>query len=219
MAKTTAPLLSFGASGQIGKTQVYASWRGVKYARRHVVPAYRDTTPLQHTRGTFSWLGATWKFLNGTVGAVWTAYAAGKPLTDRNAWIKANLQNLRGVGVSYATDITDIIVSPGVNGGYIAPGITLTKDSSLKIKCALDAPDVPGTWSIVQQHAVAFKQQAAWDGTDYDSYYAFDATSLYQAVITVPATGTYVVASFFEFLDASNRTAFGASISDAFVLT
>jgi hypothetical protein len=39
MAKLKAPLLSLGASGQIGKSIVYFPWKGINAARQHVVPA------------------------------------------------------------------------------------------------------------------------------------------------------------------------------------
>jgi hypothetical protein len=39
MAVLKAPLLSFGASGQIAKTVVYFPWKGLNVARKHVVPS------------------------------------------------------------------------------------------------------------------------------------------------------------------------------------
>lgn len=51
MAKPTAPLFGFGASGQLGKSLVYASWKGLPVARRYVVPANPRTAPQQVQRG------------------------------------------------------------------------------------------------------------------------------------------------------------------------
>jgi hypothetical protein len=51
MAKLKAPLLSFGASGQIAKTVVYFPWKGLNVARKHVVPANPDTLDQQTQRG------------------------------------------------------------------------------------------------------------------------------------------------------------------------
>lgn len=51
MAKLKAPLLSFGASGQIAKTIVYFPWKGLNVARKHVVPANPNTTDQQTQRG------------------------------------------------------------------------------------------------------------------------------------------------------------------------
>lgn len=39
MAKVTGPLQSFGASGQIAKSIVFGSWKGIAWVRRHVIPA------------------------------------------------------------------------------------------------------------------------------------------------------------------------------------
>lgn len=44
MAKLTAPLLSLGASGQIGKAVVHFPWKGINAAREYVVPANPRTT-------------------------------------------------------------------------------------------------------------------------------------------------------------------------------
>jgi hypothetical protein len=211
MAKTTAPLLSFGAGGQIGKTQVYASWRGVPYARRYVIPANPNTLSQQATRGVFSWLNGTWKLMAAPVQAVWTAFAKGKPLTDRNAWIKSNLADLRGTDTTPVTTISALIASPGVNGGYAAAGMVLTDGTGHVIDVALTAPSIPAGWSITAQHAIAFKQQDANTDQFYSSYYGTDVSSPYAATISTGAAGTYVVASFFEFKKPDNSVAYGPS--------
>ncbi len=45
MAKLKAPLLSLGAAGQLGKTLVFFSWKGLNVVREYVVPSYSRTTP------------------------------------------------------------------------------------------------------------------------------------------------------------------------------
>lgn len=39
MAKVVMPLMSASASGQIGKSIVFAGWKGTQYVRKYVVPA------------------------------------------------------------------------------------------------------------------------------------------------------------------------------------
>ena len=39
MAKVKSPLLSFGASGQIGKSLVFMTWKGIADVRQYVIPA------------------------------------------------------------------------------------------------------------------------------------------------------------------------------------
>lgn len=47
MAKTKAPLMSLGASGQLAKTVVYGSWKAIKTSREYVKPA-NPRTALQN---------------------------------------------------------------------------------------------------------------------------------------------------------------------------
>src|SRR5215467_10281648 len=50
MARTTSPLLSLGASGSIGKSIVFGTWKGLSYARQYVVPQNPKTTAQTATR-------------------------------------------------------------------------------------------------------------------------------------------------------------------------
>ena len=43
MAKVTAPLLSFGGLGTIGKVAVYSKWKGRPYVRQYVIPGNPKT--------------------------------------------------------------------------------------------------------------------------------------------------------------------------------
>src|SRR6185295_19057169 len=61
MAKLTAPLLSFEGSGQIARTQVYSTWKGIPYARRYTIPANPRSTSQVQTRSVFSWLNFIWR--------------------------------------------------------------------------------------------------------------------------------------------------------------
>src|SRR5690625_4318284 len=112
MAKVTGPLLSLKAQGQIGKSQVYASWKGVPYARQLVIPSNPNSTGQQATRGVFASLMGLWKNLPTLAQAPWSSYATGKPLTDRNAFAKGNVSGMRG-----QTDRLKFAGSPGSNGG------------------------------------------------------------------------------------------------------
>ncbi len=51
MAKLKAPLLSLGASGQIGKSIVFFPWKGLNAAREYVIPSNPNTTAQQTQRG------------------------------------------------------------------------------------------------------------------------------------------------------------------------
>lgn len=212
MAKTTAPLLSFGARGQIAKSMVMASWRGINYTRRYTVPADTPSTGKDHTRGVFSWLTQVWRFLPSAVQTVWTLYAKGRPFTDRNAWIKANLQALRGVGDAYVTDIANISVSPGVNGGFIAGAPDVTPAAGNVATCTMTAPDVPAGWNVVKAHYVGIVDVDPSSSTDYGVLGNTSVTGpAYSANISFDAAGNVAIAGFFEFTNAAGVAAYGPS--------
>lgn len=218
MAKLTAPLLSFGAKGQIGKTQVMAKWRGISYARQYVVPANPKTQSQQNTRGVFTWLSGVWKLMDHSAQAVWTLYAKGKPLTDRNAFTKFNLANLRGTDLDPVTDIDAFIGSPGVNGGLASPALVLADATGHVATATLTAPSLPAGWTITKEHALAIKEANANTSLVYTSVYAMDDTSPYAASLSTGAAGTYIVTAWFEYVKPDGSVAHGPSITHTIVL-
>lgn len=212
MAKVSAPLLSFGGLGQIGKSMVFATWRGVSYTRRYVVPANPKSTSQTVTRGVFAWLNAVWKQLSPNVTSVWLVFAKGRPLTDRNAWIKANLSALRGTDIDPATDLSGMVMSPGANAGLAAAGIAAADDMAHGFTVTLTAPDLPDGWAIVKAHFVALKQQEADTGQLYTSLYAFDAATPFIGVFAGGHAGTWATFGFFEFTKPDGTTAYSPSL-------
>jgi hypothetical protein len=218
MSKVTAPLLGFGASGQIGKTQVYGSWRGVKYARRYVVPSNPRSGAQTQTRGVFDFLNQVWKLMPGAVQSVWTLYAKGKPFTNRNGVIAKNLSVLRGDSGSPTADLAPMIVSPGVNGGLVAAGMSVTDATGHIATVTLVAPALPDGWAIVAEHALLITQQEAATGTAYQSYYGTDAVSPYAAPVNTGVAGTFAAFAWFEYTKADGSTAYGPSSYHAITL-
>lgn len=51
MAKVTAPLMSFTASGAIAKALVFFPWKGINAVRQYVIPTNPDTDPQRIQRG------------------------------------------------------------------------------------------------------------------------------------------------------------------------
>lgn len=214
MSRTVAPLLSFGASGAIAKTQVYATWKGIAYARRYVIPANPNTAEQQETRSVFSWLVNSWKFADAAVIAAFDAYAEGQPLTGLNAYIKQNLPDLRG-----ASDISTLVFSPGARSGFASPLITLTPGND-QIQAVLDAPTLPAGWTITTARFAAIRQQDPSSGILYTMTPEDDASAPYDVTITGLASAqTYVVGGWFEFLRPDGKTAYGRSISDTALTT
>lgn len=215
MSKTTAPLLSFGASGQIAKTMVMSRWKGISYARRYVIPANPNSSEQQITRNVFKYTSAFMKLAPAEVVEVWTAFAKGRPLTPRNAFMSSNIKALRA-----QSDNDALVFSNGANAGLIAAGIA-TSVASHAISVTLTAPELPTGWTIVEAVAVATLEQDPEAYTDAASFSATDASTPFVPIVNVPDAGTYVIGGWFKFnkgtVDAP-QYAYGASISTTAVV-
>jgi len=216
MAKTTAPLLSFDARGQIAKTQVYAAWKGRSYVRRYVIPANPQSTDQTLTRDTFTWLNNTWKVAPGDFRSAWTLAAKGQVLTDRNLWIKKNLPILRELAA-----LTGIVLSPGARGGLIGD-ITVTPGNDQITVAGVPPDPLPPGWSVVRMIAAVIRDQDPQSGTLYDIEVMDDATDPYSVIFTglVSAT-TYFAGAWFEYQKSALATdlAYGPSVGESALTT
>lgn len=156
MAKVKGPLLSMRASGSIAKTNVFASWRGIPYARIHVVPTDPNTSAQQLTRNTFRWLNDLFRN-EGPIGLTpWLIASEGRPFTDRNSFIKNNLPQLRT-----EVDLALISGSPGAKGGPAMAGFTaVTGAPSGQINVTWTGGVLPSGWTIQSGAVVAVKDQS-----------------------------------------------------------
>ena len=82
MAKLTGPLMSLSASGQFASTIVYATWKGIKYARAYVIPENPNTSAQQVIRGYFSTAVAAWQGETSPHRLLWTDYASTNGLQE-----------------------------------------------------------------------------------------------------------------------------------------
>jgi hypothetical protein len=151
MAKPTAPLLSFGARGQIGKSMVFAAWRGRAYSRRYVIPGNPRTLSQQGIRAAFSYLQAVWKISGPLLQAPWTAAARGRPVTDRNLWTSMNVSMMN----TGATN-DGIIGSPGANAGIALASITAVRTTTSLVVTWTAPAATPPNWTLTDVVAVAF---------------------------------------------------------------
>ncbi|HVT25266.1 MAG TPA: hypothetical protein VHD95_11615 [Rhizomicrobium sp.] len=212
MAKTTAPLLSFEGSGQIGKTQVYSKWRGVSYARRYVTPANPNSDSQKATRGVFRWLSGTWKLLDPNVQATFTAFAKGQPFTNRNAYVSKNLSGLRGTDAVPATTLAAGVMSPGANGGLAAASIATADHGDHTLDITINPPEVPDGWTVVKVHAVAFVQANANTSAVYTSYYGNANADPWTVNLAGAGAATYACFGFVEYTKPDGSTAYSPSL-------
>lgn len=207
MARTNGPLLSLGASGSIAKTQVYSTWRGVPYVRRHVTPANPNTSGQQSTRNVFGYLNGLWKQYPSAAQAPWTLFASGQPLTNRNAFIGQNVKVLRP-----GTDLTGFIGSPGAKGGLAPASISVTPGTG-QLTVAVTAPAIPTGWTIAKAVAIAIKDLDPHSSTDFTTVEGEDASSPYSIVLTGLATSLYLVSAWLQWTKPDGSTAYGVSVN------
>lgn len=205
MAKVTAPLLSFGASGTIGDTQVYSTWRGVAYARRHVIPANPQSPGQTLTRLSFAWLVGLWKLLDPKAQEPWNAFAAGRPFTGRNAIVSKNNGALRS-----ATDITGLVMSPGARGGLAVAAASAANVAGI-VTVTMTAPALPTGWAIVEAVALLIPAQNPQEDTMWNSKIATDAATPFAPAFTTSADGNYVWGCWFKFTKPDGTLAYSPS--------
>lgn len=156
MAKLTAPLLSMGATGQIGDSVVFAKWRGIPYARQKVVPANPRTVAQQANRTRFAFIREMWKLAPATLRAPWTAFASGRKFTDMNAFVGENNRVLNG-----QLDLAAFLGSPGARGGLPPQAVSgADGGDNGSVDVTITVPDqIPDGWTIVGVAAAAFPDQ------------------------------------------------------------
>lgn len=209
MAKTTAPLLSFGASGSMAKTMVASKWKGRPYMRQHVVPANPNSTGQQSTRNAFSFASNVWKNMGALATAPWDRYAVGQVLTGRNAFTGSFVSNVRG-----ETDLDDMVFSPGAKGGVAPADITITPgDDQLTVD--LVAPAVPTGWTLSSFIVVAIPDQDYASPSTYLTVEDEDAgAGPWQVVLSSLEDATeYQVGGFIKWTKPDGSIAYGPSIT------
>lgn len=194
MARLTAPLLSFEGSGQIAKTQVYGSWKGIPYARRYTIPANPRSTDQTLTRTAFQWLNFVWRTAPADFTAPWKLAVQSRQMIDRNLWIKQNLAMLRS-----AVDITGLVMSPGAKGG-LSSEITITPGAAQLTFAGADPSPLPAGWTTIALVGAAIKQQDPQTDTDYVVQTVTDLSSPYSAVMSgLEASTAYVAAGWWVY--------------------
>lgn len=217
MAKTIAPLLSFGAGGQIARTGVYATWKGIPYVRRYVIPANPKTTRQEVTRLLFRKLQQMWLVAPQNLRDPFEANAAGRPYTPNNKFTSLNVKGINTQ--SPPADMDFFKGSPGALGGLPPLSLSLTPGDD-SISAAVGAPTLPPDWTITQAVGIAFPNQAPntdFTGnitttTDSSSPYQLDFSGLENAV-------EYVVSVWLEWTRPDGLTAYSTSLTDTATTT
>lgn len=211
MAKTTAPLLSFDGSGQVGKTLVYSRWKGISYTRRYVVPANPNTLAQQGVRSLFALLREMWKIAPLGLQQPWNAFAVGRPFTGMNKWVGENVRVLNTM-----TTFNGAIISPGARGGLPPDAVNIVSGAPGEITVGVVPPiQLPQGWSITSVTAVA------WPDQDPAGFFTGQITTVtdevapYQLELTglTPATD-YAVGAYIRYAKADGSAAYSVATAE-----
>ena len=214
MAKVTAPLLAFGASGTIAKVQTYSRWRGIPYARRHVIPANPKSTAQVLTRDIFANYNTRWKQGGPLMRAPWDRFAVGQPFVGRNSYMGKNLKLTRG-----EADMDLYIGSPGAKGGLPAASLVLASVASLGIEATITAPVPPTSWTLTSGIATCFIDQTP-EAAVADVIQEGEQVAIPGDVVFTGLTATtYQVQAWLKWSKPDSSIAYGASISATILVT
>ncbi len=91
MVKLTGPMFSLTASGTIGGTLTYASWKGRAYARQRVIPTNPQSAGQTGMRSMFKFLSQEWSGLSAPDQASYDADATAKEISPFNSYMALNM--------------------------------------------------------------------------------------------------------------------------------
>lgn len=212
MAKIRGPILSMSARGQIGRSQVYAGWRGVPYARQYVVPANPNTAAQQTTRNTFRSMDSQWKRLFALSQAPWDAASRGRPFVGRNLLMSRNIPVLRG-----QPDMLNWIGSPGNAGGLPPVAVTAAATANPgEISVDVEMDQVPTGWTVAAVVAHAFPDRdPALEPSDFvieDENVTVTAPGVTNVLLTGATSAVlHIVAAWPRWTRPDGVTAYGPS--------
>lgn len=209
MAKTTGPLLSFGASGSIAKTAVFSKWKGIPYVRQHVIPSNPNTAPQQLTRNVFAFMSNMWKGAPTLLRTPWDRFAQGQPLTGRNAWIGKNTAALRAEIL-----MTNMIGSPGAKGGLAASSIVASDATAQVISLAYVMPAIPTGWTLTAGVGIAVINDDPQSNTDVTVVAATDDGISSPLSLSVGNADDYTVSFWPVWTKPDGSLAYGPGVND-----
>lgn len=211
MARLTAPLLSLGASGTIAKSLVYATWKGIPYARVHVIPANPRSNAQKEVRGVFSTLNEMWKRMPQNARGPFIHAVKGLPLTARNKHIQENVKALID-----QEDLNELVMSVAGGSAVIPANVQFNVETALHIITTCDAPTDPVGYTFTWLLAVAVLDGVPAPDTLVRTTYALtDGVTPYSVDITVPAAGEYQVAAISVFKrNADQKVFYSAAVRE-----
>ena len=91
MVRLSGPCMSIAASGSLGKSIVFSSWKGRAYARQLVTPSNPQTAGQMSVRAMLKFLTINWAALTAGNKATWLLVAADSSISPFNAYVRYSL--------------------------------------------------------------------------------------------------------------------------------
>jgi len=118
MTRVIGPMFSLAASGQIGRSIVYAKWRGISYARSYAIPFNPNSTDQGLIRDLIKAATQAWATeatvgavtLNSTYKGLYATAAEGQSMSGFNMFVRDSVSKNWDSGGS-----------PKYDGTYAAP--------------------------------------------------------------------------------------------------
>lgn len=211
MAKPTAPLLSFGASGTLAKTMVYSKWKGRPYVRRHVIPANPQSTAQTLTRDAFASANSIWKIMGPLGIAPWDRFATGQVLTGRNAMMGRYVSDNRG-----EVDLLSWNMSPGAKGGTPLVSVTPTSPGVNDILLTCVTPTPPTGWTVFSTVGMVIRDQDPQTGILFETTEDEDIGGLLPLLPGLTTAVLYICGAWIRWTKPDGTTAYSVASMTTF---
>lgn len=209
MAVLTGPLMSLAASGTIANTLTYATWKGIQYARTRVIPANPQSTSQTQTRTVFAYLQDLYKFMPAIAREPWIAAVRGVPMTPQNMLLSKNVFALRT-----ASDLMDLVLSPGAAGG-IPPSAIVTTPGNDELSVAVTAPAGPSGWTLTAAQGVVVRDQDPHVALVGTPVAVEDLTSAYVLLFSgLASAADYQIGVWLKWLTPTGIAAYSVALRD-----
>jgi len=129
-------------SGQVGKSGVFASWRGIQYRRKYVIPSNPNTPAQQKIRNSFANAVDKWHTFDSYQQQAYTPLASGQPKTGYNIFI-GRWQSM--TEVERAAYVSPYVGFVQVGVGAATSGTTETTVTDTREMTLVESPVVIGS--------------------------------------------------------------------------
>lgn len=122
MVKLIAPCFSLGASGTIGKSITFSSWKGRAFARQRVIPHNPRSGGQVGARAMWAFITQNWDALSSAEKATWEDRAAQTTISPFNGYTSYNARRFSTFNAPSQEDPATESNTPGVITVFTATG-------------------------------------------------------------------------------------------------